>query len=1073
MKLNRMFVKNYMSIRSMIIPDFQSITLFCGENGSGKSTIADLLGIILFNQDVLGLTSDNKREIRTGVRWEVEGVPQRTGRIISYLIIELLDDDGLYILQGVRIISSGNDTPARTFFSVIGKPLEMIGARGNNQMAQDEDICYSDPDITKYTTHTAAFRDFFAQRKYNVEFINDEYAMKMYKQYMINLLTNQSLQGARGNKFQSFIKTSILPKPTAVTIAGERRELIDQYKEAKRDFDDYEEERSFYERYCKYYTDYAKKKEKADILERLTPYIIDEGADTLISTSQTNIAAAEKKLELIGNEIIRIQAEIRELRAKRDKLIASNQEEQQLKEKLDSIEKEKLRLEKCQEEYERYASMADSLLELIGEQRIDPDGAIDTVSNLYRVFQNRKAEETSEARQRKQELEEDLNEKTDRLHELQGGRPARGDVASAIRIRDLINEKFQKEGVGEEVHILYECIAGVKDEKWQPAIEVLLGRNLFGIVVSPENYRLACAIQHDFRTERRDSSTLILKTRRRSVKPVQRSVYSALEITDSHADDYLYSTCGDCLMAETNEEYVSTKNALRINGQHQNGNGSYYREQDLSQMRLFIGEEVREREREKLRVEIAETEAAIQTVKDKMASAERLCKHADSIYMQMTGCRIRETDAFADLALVEEDYQRTLQEYEQILKGEAHRIFEERKKEIEQRSEELSEKLRKQQNDRTETETRKQGDINNLNFAKSRKAENKKTMEGLPELNILPESDISEVLLWAGRFNPNIDSLLESEMESLKKIAGESCEVVRDVWETMPVHVKERTSLFLVMDNPESQDNYRYIDEQLKKMDVRMDQQKREKMQALIESLEKQFTGLLDTMGEDEANARRMRNQYNRFIQKYPIGGITYWIGDMNDIMSEDADIIRAARDIFNGEMSDLVQAVIEKLKKKAETVQGADFDRIFDYTSYITCPLMYRGNDPAARARNLDNNSSMGSNGQQLTLRYFLYIGTMACQVYSDDSLRIILCDEATKGMDDENARSFVGMLRDADVQTIMFNYSQALNPYVDRLYVVSTPKSGPYRHQMKIVPGVRKSGKEGVEDDRLQKAN
>lgn len=124
----------------------------------------------------------------------------------------------------------------------------------------------------------------------------------------------------------------------------------------------------------------------------------------------------------------------------------------------------------------------------------------------------------------------------------------------------------------------------------------------------------------------------------------------------------------------------------------------------------------------------------------------------------------------------------------------------------------------------------------------------------------------------------------------------------------------------------------------------------------------------------------------------------------------------------------------------------------------------MHKGSDLEARARNMDYDTSWGSNGQQSTLRYFLCIGAMACQVYSDDSLRIIMFDEAGAHIDVKNTQSFIGMLRDTKVQAVMFTERNHLDPYMDMIYKMITDTEGPYKHILRIIPAVRKQTAEAI---------
>lgn len=572
-KLNRVRLVNWMYFGYETFPINQGSVLISGENAAGKSTVLDAIQMVLtgnstkFNK---AANENSDRDLKSYVRCKIDTTEKtflRDGNVLSNVALEFYEEkENRWFVIGVHI-TSGNDTdqPSKRWYIENGKLDDFSFLTEENKPAMAEEFRNKGEKV-KYIKTVSEYKENLRHRLGNLE---DKFFEVLLKALAFRPVDN----------VKDFINKYVLTEKN-IDVQS-LRESIDVLNEFEQTLKKAKQERDTLETILIRFQEIEENAHNQKVNDMLVK-IVDK--DVLEkskndATSKINIDEQTLKRTIAEQETLDIQ--LKETRAKLMQLQQTfeNSDYHRLTEKLqNSIDK--LKIDKANEEsrnqqlinYLRFLNNYLSMFIKIKDVPVSPEEVkniginseinkkVETVDKLEHFLKA----EIKDIQKKKYNIESERDNISTRIAQFE---KEIEDLQSqtirfpdeTVKLRECIEQEFENKGIDSPVYIFAELL-NISDKQWTNAIEGYLNTQRFYLIVEPEYYNLALEI---YNANKKSYNQGIINFRKLPDVDIEPNSLAAFIETDNrYARRYADFILGNVICCETLSELENYSSSI-------------------------------------------------------------------------------------------------------------------------------------------------------------------------------------------------------------------------------------------------------------------------------------------------------------------------------------------------------------------------------------------------------------------------------------------------------------------------------------------------------------------------------
>ncbi len=1006
--------------------DVEDSALFFGDNGSGKSTVLDALQYVLtgggksFNK---AANENSRRDLKGYVRCKTGGegkIYKRTGKITSFVALEFYEESKKQcFVIGVKLDSPSEEGQIRRGWFIENCKLEdIVFTKDNKPVSDATDFTARGKKIQCIKTDDDA-RPRILQRLGNLD-------------YKIQELIPKSLAFKPMKDIKEFITRFLLPE-NKVDVRRLRQD-IDSVRDMEALISQTKEKILKLNEICNTYgkiCDCRKETEKIDIMLALAEH---ESLQSNIKAGQTEILTKEQMLAELQKRSGALEKECEEIDKYRTQACIAKEKSdtfQLIKNSTKEKEDNESRLSVAKANHEKFEECRKALQRLFYDLKLSFNLS-ERLENLHteedKNFSIAQAEQLFlENKVRNEREYYALSNQKDRFQGKLGA--INGEIAnlkknklsyddSVLKVRSAIEKTFREEGIDSHVTVLCEALE-ITDERWRDAIEGYLNTQKFALLVPPQYFKMAVRVYRGISKEvggvfvvdttkflsdeETSTDTLAYYVSSENMYARRYANYLLQRVYTAQSEDELIShkvaITSDCMLYQSYAVRRIPREAYRV---------------------PFIGKNAARVQLQQKEIEAEEIANQLQDIKERMQKAEGLKLRFDNLDIRPLREHYRATQEINELkeriAVLEE-------EIKKASKDTSFLAFDEQ---IEKYNKKLK-KIRTQIGEMQKEQGGYEEQIRNLKKGQ--------------EFNIQRDFDCVEKI---EEYRERQAQLLEEAQEKFtqEKIRI-GIEKVRDNFSPRLAALKNQQEKFgqqLVT----LQSDYNRINESDydRGSDAKDMQKYEEQLDLLVRSRLAEYEGKLDKrkkeceeefrsaflskMKENIEMARRTFEDLNRVLKEIDYNGVFYrFLYSANkgkkrlyDMIMDNSNL--GGYNLFTETFESSYREEMEDLfgKLRAQDVNGAQvLDEYSDYRNYLDYDIEIKEGDKIVRFSSVGAESS----GGETQVPYYVIIAASFSQIYKDDTVKLIMLDEAFDKMDDFRIDSMLHFFTKLGFQMIL----------------------------------------------------
>ena len=1066
-KMTRMVLVNWGPYEQPDIIDLSDFTIFTGMNGTGKTMSMDAVAFTLYGIKDFNAAAKNDGEIRMNRRNLIKIVHGSTKSadcpylrpeaVISWCIVEFYDSKRKkYFLCG-QVSESRDLSSCKTWRFVIDdcriEDFKFRSDDGTEIYSRGECTCKGIP----------VRLDTFQEKGNGLKQIAKAMGIPGNFQKVAGVI-KKTMALRPDADINRFIADSILDeKESSNEILASLRTMQDNYTEATAELERVEKERDVLKRANDAADEYLSANRKL-IMSRI------KNAYRKVSDADTGILEKKKEVSERGSDLERIKLEADALEKLQETarsemmqiynsngLAAVDAINSGRENTLRQLERDEKDLISEETDVMRFKQAAkDSLrafegdMEAAGIVKLLDSASPDDLRRAFRMLEGFKDEHVETIRRKqydaekyRDEIYEQISSANSELRALSSNTPIYPKIYADAKKR--IEDHFAENGKNVPVKFAVELIRGIKDEKWQTAIETLLGKRRFSIIVPAEYEDEA----YDFiKSEKIYGVEIVMTSILRDEEIRGGTAAAILEIVNNDAKKYFGRIIGNIWLADSEQqvkEFAKEKKAsITMDGTRSSG---YSRSVSRQEKILYIGEDavriqtaaVRQKIRG-LNAKHAESLKRIKELKAKTGSLDALHfeygRYDFEASIKLTEIRKKiasvkkEIEDFREeTADVRAEYKKKEEEYNSIRKqaldkaGECGAVsgkIEEIRKEISE-----LEKSREQAKANYDALCREYPDYEFEVIGEIEKA----VKAGRP-----PEGSSDKAVSDNALSADQKKSEMERRQEECCRMRGEKNINLLIGPDKIPVFRKMFADL----------DNVRF-EECREAVRTQKDRLRHGLIQNFIARLSEQID-----------NANKEKNRKNRILSKMRFGQQRYQF-KIEPRREGTMKLFYKIKEELDGAMSpEALTAMLDVDTQLNDTVlefldvilKDIDSTKYTDYRNYLKCDM--RIEEDNSMSYDLSSKAGESSNGEKQT-PYLIILAVSLCTLYPDSSdvAKICLMDEAFAAWSDDRIGQMISYFRENGFQVIfaapdsMYN---SVSKYMDTVVTCVKSSDSPY---------------------------
>ena len=572
-KLNRVRLVNWMYFGYETFPINQGSVLISGENAAGKSTVLDAIQMVLtgnstkFNK---AANENSDRDLKSYVRCKIDTTEKtflRDGNVLSNVALEFYEGkENRWFVIGVHI-TSGNDSeqPSKRWYIENGKLDDFSFLTEENKPAMAEEFRNKGEKV-KYIKTVSEYKENLRHRLGNLE---DKFFEVLLKALAFRPVDN----------VKDFINKYVLTEKN-IDVQS-LRESIDVLNEFEQTLKKAKQERDTLETILIRFQEIEENAHNQKVNDMLVKIVdkdvLEKSKDD--ATSKINIDEQTLKRTIAEQETLDLQ--LKEIRAKLMQLQQTfeNSDYHRLTEKIqNSIDK--LKIDKANEEsrnqqlinYLRFLNNYLSMFIKIKDVPVSPEEVkniginseinkkVETVDKLEHFLKA----EIKELQKQKYDIESEKKNISSRIALLENEIE---DLQSqtihfpdeTVKLRECIEKEFEDKGIDSPVYIFAELL-NISDKQWTNAIEGYLNTQRFYLIVEPEYYNLALEIYNANKKSYNQGIINFRKLPNVDIEP--NSLAAFIETDNRYARRYADFILGNVICCETLSELENYSSSI-------------------------------------------------------------------------------------------------------------------------------------------------------------------------------------------------------------------------------------------------------------------------------------------------------------------------------------------------------------------------------------------------------------------------------------------------------------------------------------------------------------------------------
>ena len=1007
--------------------EVQDSALFFGDNGSGKSTVLDALQYVLtaggksFNK---AANENSRRDLKGYVRCKTGGegkTYKRNGKVTSFVTLEFYEESKRQnFVVGVKLDSPSEEGQIRRGWFIENCKLEdIVFIKDNKPVSEAADFTARGKKITCIKTDEEA-KARILQRLGNLD-------------YKIQELIPKSLAFKPMKDIKEFITRFLLPE-NKVDVQRLRQD-IDSVSEMEMLIVQTKEKILKLQEICETYRkicDCKTETEKIDIMLTLAEH---ETLKEKIKSSQVEIRAKRRYLDEQADKIEQLSKEEEEVDAyRRDVYIAKEKSDtyQLIKNSSEEKKEKEFRLKTAKANHEKFEECRKTLQRLFYDLKLSFNIAeslensqtqediifcLTQAEQLFAEFKEKNEREYYTLCSRKEAVQKAREKLNTEIANLKKNRLNYSE--SVLKVRAAIEKTFREEGIDSPVTILCEALE-ITDETWRDAIEGYLNTQKFALLVPPQYFKTAVRI---YRGLGREFSGVFVVDTTKFMSDTEEDFTDTLayyvQSENMYARRYAKYLLQRVKTAQNEDDLITHKIAITADCMLYQGYA--VRRIPLESYRVpFIGKNAarvqlqqKEKEAEKLNFDFQEIKQQLQTTeefKERFVSLDiRALREHHNAAQEIKELSERISALERDVKKAEKDtsflaFDEQIEKYNKRLKKIRDRIGEMQKEQG--GYEEQIKTLKKiydfdiqKDSDCLEKIEEFREKQNRLLEEAGQKLEQEKTRIGMEKVR----ENFSPRLAW-----------LKSQQDKF----GQQIVAQQSDFNRMNESDYPRGS------DPEDMQKYEeYLDilvrSKLAEYEGKLDQRKKE--------CEEEFrSAFLSKMKENIEMARRTFDELNKVLKGIDYNGVFYrflYSADKNkkrlyDMIMDNSNL--GGYTLFTDSFETSYREEMEDLfgKLRAQDTNGAQvLDEYSDYRNYLDYDIEIKEGEKIVRFSSVGAESS----GGETQVPYYVIIAASFNQIYKDDTIKLIMLDEAFDKMDDFRIDSMLHFFTKLGFQMIL----------------------------------------------------
>lgn len=506
-KLNRVRLVNWMYFGDETFPINKGSVLISGENAAGKSTVLDAIQMVLtgnstkFNK---AANENSDRDLKSYVRCKIgttEKTYLREGNVISNIALEFFEEkENRFFVIGVHITSGNeNETPDKRWYIENGKLEDFSFVTKDEKPSMPEEFRKNGEKIS-FMKNLGEYKNNLRYRLGNLE--------EKFFEVLLKALAFRPVDNVK-----DFINKYVLTEKT-IDVQS-LRENIDVLNEFEQTLKKAKLERNELEKILAQFSAIDENVHNQKVNDMLLKIVDHEKLESDKADSEKKIRIDEQKLRDVKSELESKESLQNE---KQTKLIELNQtfnnsDYKRLTEKIqESVNKlsadEKIQTDRKNKLLREIKSIRECLSAFLKikvvpvsqeelkclEIASDKSKKAEIVGNLDTFIKNEIEgirESKIKFRNERQDISEQIAKLDSEIASLESKNIRFPEETE--RLRQNIQSEFKEKGIDSTVYIFAELLS-ITDKTWTNAIEGYLNTQRFYLVVEPEYYNLALEI---------------------------------------------------------------------------------------------------------------------------------------------------------------------------------------------------------------------------------------------------------------------------------------------------------------------------------------------------------------------------------------------------------------------------------------------------------------------------------------------------------------------------------------------------------------------------------------------------